>query len=357
MGDLVGSADGEQDMAGVQGAGSAGGAGRSRHALGIQQEEQGLALDALEAEGNIAGEPVDRIAVEDAVGDLAQARDELVPEGRDLRGMGFQIGHGLVQSRRHAHNAGQILGAGPLATLLSAALDDVGGGDAATDVQGTDATGTVELVAGEAQHINIVVLHMDGQVAHSLNGIGVEEDTGLLADGTDFPDGQHGADLVVGEHGGHQAGVLPQSGLDLVGGDVVGVPDIQQGDLEALFFQAVQGVQHRVVLEGGGDDVALALARTQGGGGADGHVVGLGAAGGEVNFPGLAAQVGGDPLTGIFQSLLGLLAEGVQAAGVAVNFGEVGHHRVQCRLGNTGGGGVVSVNSHSFTLHFSRLVG
>ena len=155
---------------------------------------------------------------------------------KEVLAHGLCHGDGLVQSGGHAHDAGQVLGAGTLAPLLSAALDDIGGGQPSADIQDTHASRAMELVTGEGQHVDVVVLDMDGQVPHSLDGIGVENHARILADRADFPDGQHGANLVVGEHTGHQAGVLPDGIFHLICGDVVGVLHIQKGDFKALLF-------------------------------------------------------------------------------------------------------------------------
>ena len=60
--------DGQQDMAGVQGAGGAGRAGGGADAPVVQQQEQTFPLNALKTEVDIAGETVYRVAVEGGVG-------------------------------------------------------------------------------------------------------------------------------------------------------------------------------------------------------------------------------------------------------------------------------------------------
>ena len=72
--------------------------------------------------------------------------------------------------------------------LLATALDYVGRSNAPANVEGAHAPGAVELVAGEGQHIDVVLFDVDGQMAHSLDGVGVEKDAGLLTDRADFPD-------------------------------------------------------------------------------------------------------------------------------------------------------------------------
>ena len=94
--------------------------------------------------------------------------------------------------------------------------------------------------------------------------------------------------------------------------------NIQIGHLKALLFQLLQGMQHRVVLELGGDDVLFALALTNGRGGEQGLVVGLAAAAGEDDLPGLAVQNLRDGPAALGQLHGGQLAGGVQAGGVCV---------------------------------------
>ena len=96
VGDLVGAADGQQHMAGVQRTGGAGAAGGRTDPGLIQQQQQAFALDALKAEVHIAGEPVDGIAVQAAVGDLGKAGDELVPQRGDLGGVFVDVIAGLL---------------------------------------------------------------------------------------------------------------------------------------------------------------------------------------------------------------------------------------------------------------------
>ena len=69
----------------------------------------------------------------------------------------------------------------------------------------------------------------------------------LPADRTNFCYGLDGADLVVGEHTGHQTGVLPDSSTHLPGRhDAIG-RDVQQGHCKALLLQGLEGVEDGVV--------------------------------------------------------------------------------------------------------------
>ncbi|MBQ7089935.1 MAG: transglycosylase domain-containing protein, partial [Clostridia bacterium] len=77
VGDLMGTAQSQQHMTGIQRTGGAGRAGRGADTLGIQQQQQRLALDALEAEVHVVGQAALGVAVEDAVRDLGKTLDEL----------------------------------------------------------------------------------------------------------------------------------------------------------------------------------------------------------------------------------------------------------------------------------------
>ena len=60
----------------------------------------------LKAEVHVAGEPVDGIAVQGAVGNLRETSDKLVPQCGDLGGVFIDVIAGLLQRSGQAHNAG-----------------------------------------------------------------------------------------------------------------------------------------------------------------------------------------------------------------------------------------------------------
>ena len=205
-------------------------------------------------------------------------------------------------------------------------------------------------MAGEGQHVDVLLLHVDVEVSGGLHGVGVEQDALFMAHGADLGNGQNGADLVVGVHDGHQAGVGPDGVRHLLGGDGAGGAHRQQLHLKALLLQLFQGVENGVVLEGGGDDVLFALALTDAGGGDQSLVVGLAAAGGEGDLPGRAAQAGGHGLPGALQGLGGLLAQPVKAGGVAVVGLHVGQHGVDGRAAHFCGCSIIRVYHSGFLL-------
>ena len=145
------AADGQQHMAWVERAGRAGAAGRRADALCIEQKQQALALDTLEAEAHVAGQAVHGIAVECAVRDFGQAVDQAVAQGADPFRVLVNVCAGVFEGCGHAHDGGNILRAGALAALLRAALDEVRQEDALTGVQHAGALRAVEFVRRERQ--------------------------------------------------------------------------------------------------------------------------------------------------------------------------------------------------------------
>ena len=124
--------------------------------------------------------------------------------------------------------------------------------------------------------------------------------------------------------------------------------DVEQGDLKALLFKLLEGVQHRVVLELGGYKVLFALDGAELRHGNDSLIIRLGAAGGEVDFSGLRADYVGNGLSRRFKGFLCLLREAVQARRIAIQSCEVWHHYVNSGLADGGGRRVICINKHFY---------
>ena len=175
----------------------------------------------------------------------------------------------------------------------------------------------------------------------------MKQDAGLPADGADLADRLNGSDFVVGVHDGDEAGLRGDCGLYLFRRHKSVFVNVQIGDGESLLLQLFQGVEHGVVLKGGGDDVGLALAFAPDGHGTNGLVVRLRATGGEGDLPGTGrAQRRCHPGPGFGQGLHGGLAHGMQAGGVAVDLIHIGQHGPDRRLAHPGGCRIVSINCH-----------
>ena len=255
---------------------------------------------------------------------------------------------GVFERRCHAHDTGDILRTGALAALLGAALDQVRQCQTTTAVQRTHALGAVELVTGEAEHIDVLFSHVDVQMTCHLDSIGMEQNAGFLTHSADLGNRQHRADLVVGIHDGDQTGIFPNGVLHLLGGDVVTLGNVQKGHLVAQFFQFLQGMQHSMMLESGGNDVLFALSCAQSGCGKNCLIVGLAAAGGKINLSGVTAQAIGHGLPRFVQDFLCLLTYRVQAGGVAEHFIKIRQHCLHRQTAGGSGCCIISINTHSF---------
>ena len=128
----------------------------------------------------------------------------------------------------------------------------------------------------------------------------------------------------------------------------------QVGDVEAGVLQVLAGVEHGVVLDGGGDDVAACGSKGVGDA-AEGGVVRLGAAAGEHHLAGAAAENAGHGVAGVGEGLLRLLTDAVDAGGVAEKLRHVGQHELQHAPVKGRGARMVHVynvvgGSHGFTV-------
>jgi SAM-dependent methyltransferase len=120
-------------------------------------------------------------------------------------------------------------------------------------------------------------------------------------------------------------------------------------------FQRSGGVQNGVVFKHGGNQVLFALGGQLVHGSLQGPVVTFAAAAGKVDFAGLAAQGVGYLLAGFYQSKAGFTSLGINAAGVAIAFGQPGHHGVQHFFADGGGGGVVCIYITLVQIYSSQI--
>ena len=110
-------------------------------------------------------------------------------------------------------------------------------------------------MAGEGEEIDAERLHVQGERAGGLHGIGVNGDTARAGEGGDRGERVDRADLVIGEHDADEAGVGAEGGGDHLGRHLAGAVHGDTGDGEALRRQFVGGVEDSVVLDRGDDEV------------------------------------------------------------------------------------------------------
>ena len=175
-------------------------------------------------------------------------------------------------------------------------------------------------MSGEREQVDVHRFDIDGQMADRLHRVGVEEHLVRLADRADLGNRFHRADLVVRHHDADEDGFGRERLFHLLCRHPAVFVYRQIGHGEALFFQRGAGVQNRVVLDGGGDDM-LALGRKRVRYALERPVIRFRTAGGKIDFLFLCADGRRHLTAGLFQRLLRLTAKGVNAGRVAVDFG------------------------------------
>ena len=159
----------------------------------------------------------------------------------------------------------------------------------------------------------------------------MEQDAFLTADGTKFTDGLDGADLVVGKHDGHKAGVLADGFPEFFRIHQTVFMNIQQRDIEAFLFQCIQRVQYRMMFESGRDDMLFPLLPSDSCRGTDGLVVRFTAAGSKQDLRRVGVDHRRDLRPGAVQGLFGFLSQRIQAGRVAVSLFHIRDHGVDGR--------------------------
>src|SRR5882757_6047727 len=136
-----------------------------------------------------------------------EARTQPVTQRAHLLGL---LGHfllGQFAGLAEADDSGDIQRAGTHTALVAAAIDAGGklnAGVAATNVESTDALRSVDLVAGNREQVDVVLLDVDWNFANSLHTIDSENDAVFLGDLADFRHRIDDANLIVGIHDGDQ---------------------------------------------------------------------------------------------------------------------------------------------------------
>ena len=143
------------------------------------------------------------IAVQDRVGDLSKALDQLIPQSGHPDPVGLHVPAGLLQGRGHSHDARDILRARTLAPLLRAALNEGCKRNAFSGIQDAHTLGSVELVGRQREQVNVLLLHVNGKMARCLYRVCVEQDSMLLRNGADLLDGLNGSNLIIRKHDGN----------------------------------------------------------------------------------------------------------------------------------------------------------
>ena len=263
-----------------------------------------------------------------------------------LRQILLPQGHGPGKAR----DLGGGLGAGPQAPLLTAAgqqgpqIPQLRCG-----IQSAGALGPADLVGGQAHQIHPPAHRIAGDLQKALHRIAVQQGPAVFLpqQAGHLLHREDAAGFVVHQHHAHQHRVLPQGLGYLLRRHMAGFVRGQVRHLVPLLLQQLTRLQHGAVLHGGGDDVPPGVAALPHGGG-DGPVVGLGAAGGEVQVLRPAPQGPGDNGPALLHQSLGLPAQGILGGGVAELLRQHLIHGVRHGPGHRRGGCVIQINHMRF---------
>ena len=176
---------------------------------------------------------------------------------------------------------------------------------AAADIQRADALGRIELMAGERQHIDAQLVHVNRHRADSLHRIRVEEDIVRPGDLRNFRNRLNGADFVVGKHDRNENRLIGNRLFNVGRVHAAVFVDRQVRHLKAVLLEPAARMQHGVMLDNRGNDmVAFFLMRESRA--LDGPVIALGTAAGEINFILICADRRGNLLAGVIERLVRL---------------------------------------------------
>ena len=206
----------------------------------------------------------------------------------------------------------------------------------------------MDLVAGDGNQIRPQGPGPEGRLEKALHRIGVEDRPGAAAvhQLRHFLNGHHRPGLIVHHHDRNKDGVVPQGGVQLLKADPAQRVRRQLRHLEALLPQPLHGMQDRVMLHRGGDDMlslpAQALCARE-----HGPVVRLGAAGGEEHPLRLRAHGLGHLAAGQVQPAVRLHAQPMHRRRIAPAVGQHLPDGLNGLGAGPGGGGIVQICDHN----------
>ena len=183
-------------------------------------------------------------------------------------------------------------------------------------------------MGGKARRIDAKRMQVDGDLAQGLDGIGMHEHAHGVGNAHDFFQGLHRTHFVVRQHDRHEHGIWPQGLFHLSCAHESGAIRFEHGQLHAHAFEQVGRREHRLVLDGRGDDMGREcriagkglLALHCGDDAEQGGIVRLGGAACEEQFVGTAADAAGKAFPRLLHRRKGPAAHAVQRVGVAAEF-------------------------------------
>ena len=299
MGEFVADAEGPEHVARFEAGARAGGPAGDGHILDTHHEA--FAFHVSEADVRVARQALGRVAVQVRLGKLVH--DPLAKPFAEPISAFDLSGHFAprdVAGSTESDDHGNGKRAGTHTAFVATAVDhrfEPHAGILLANVQSPDALRPVNLVGREAEQVDAHVFDVDGNLAHSLDRVGVKEDALFLAQFADSLDRLNGADFVVRGHDRDEYRFVRHRGANLLGRHLAELVHGQIRDLEAIAFEPLAGVEHGLVLGRLRDDV-VALLLVHRGNALDGQVVALGRAARENNFLGRGTDQGRDLIAG-----------------------------------------------------------
>src|SRR5882762_7483615 len=221
-----------------------------------------------------------------------EARAQPVAQRAHLLGLLRHFLLGQFAGLAEADDAGNVQRARTHASLVAAAIDNGGKLNArvaTANVKSTDSLRPIDLVAGDGEQVDIVLLDVDWDFANRLHTIDREDNAVFLGNLSDFRHGIDDANLIVGIHDGDQNCFRRNRFTHVFRVDAAIALYRQIGDFVAVLFEALTGVEHSFMLNGLGDDV-IALFAVHFGDALDHQVVGFGRTAGKDDFLGRGAD-------------------------------------------------------------------
>ena len=221
--------------------------------------------DALRAQtGNRKIDDVRRVLLSDQ-DKTGHIRERLAAQVAQLLHMGdlrVQPRQLLGARRAEAADTGEIFRSGTVIALLPAAQNQRRQRKRRTDVERANALGGMDLMPGDGDQVRAQRFGFEGDLEKALYGIGVEQRqrTEPARCAEHFRNWHDRAGLIVDHHDRDQDGVRAERGAQLLDGDEASFVRLKVCDLKALRLQLLHGMQDRVMLDRGGDDVMSALA-------------------------------------------------------------------------------------------------
>ena len=209
---------------------------------------------------------------------LKKPRQQPVAQPGEARRLARDLDAREIGRDAHAGDRRQILGAGPIAALLSAADGDRGELDGGPHPEGAGPRRPVQVVGRERQQVDVAVVDEERHAPGGADRVDVERHAAPTGAPTDLPDRLDGADLAVGRHDRDEHRVVADRPRHRVRVDAPVAVDTHVGDGPSPLLEVAARVDQRNVLDRGGDDVPAGGALGQA---LDGEVVRLGGAGGE----------------------------------------------------------------------------